>query len=1165
MNAKHLRFGATTTLQLYGAGAQPPSDQLVRLAAVAGLSDEVELSWQNGTWSGRVADLGPDTRYTLERLDSAIGVVVHQQADCPSPGVLVEVHRFTGVVPLAEPLHIGVTEAAANQLVKALGRGARRSMGPDGATVAWACAQLNDEVRLAGLDRPMAVMAGGAASLEGGFRLGGARVHVQVRVDDDGRTSVDKLPRTRGVKLRAVHLLRGEVCFVEDTAAAKLRAGVQAQLDQLQSEASSYQRIWGRYLAREYDLLVEQQEAVGWLRYVDKRFGADGQLLLTIDRAESYPTDADQHATRWPAALPNRALTIAGGLHAGVARPAQLRLNAQKSGPPKTKGKVWSGSATFEGWREDDGLPVVCVAVKEDDLTEVPEEGYLHAPLMGDLRRLERRKAAQEAIMTGMTPMPQLALLLEGQQVAAIKPATRRVTDRRWRELFDGDTPTAAQRAAVQAAVFTPDVAIIQGPPGTGKTKVIAAIVRLLDELEERGRDSHARVLVTSTQHDAVNNAAGRLTLRGVPAVKVGRDEDEDSLRRWREAWLTKLADNCQRLGGAPLGAQRAQEALLACLETGLPPRELHDAVEQVLRQARPHVASSLIAAVRSALRKDATALKRSDSGLRARLRAAVSGLSGSPVAFADGGNRQAERALAAVDAASPPMPLPSDQRALLERMAALGDGVVAAEPDLTALAALRQRLLRQLRPARRVTLVERLNGDAAVAMEAVMTAWRAAETRQPRAKVTILQALHDDLSADPDGVKDLLLGYTTALAATCQQAASRRMSQARELGAGDDLNSTIRFDSVIVDEAARVDPLDLQIPLAQAKRRIVLVGDHRQLPHMLEPKIHEALLRPVSLSDDDPNRDSEEPDVEESNADEPEGASPSSDPAGLDALERQALQESLFQRLIRNARKMEQRDGQPRVVALDRQYRMHPRLGALVSRHFYEQSHGPGDPGIVLASGLSADFQGFQHGLPGFCDASGEPLQGVWISVPHQAGHEYRPDRSWLREVEAARVAQTLIDVLEGSNECAVGVISFYSAQVQAIWRALRRRGYAEYADEVWQLAGEVAETPTGGRRQVRIGTIDAFQGLEFDVVVLSFTRSNRRRVRKETEWPHRFGHLLSRHRRCVAISRQKALLVVVGDAAMVADDVGAVALPDLHAFHRYCKEGRDGFALQQ
>lgn len=60
-----------------------------------------------------------------------------------------------------------------------------------------------------------------------------------------------------------------------------------------------------------------------------------------------------------------------------------------------------------------------------------------------------------------------------------------------------------SKKQAIDTAINTPDIAIIQGPPGTGKTTVIRAIVRRIVELW----DSKAKILITSTQHDAVDNA----------------------------------------------------------------------------------------------------------------------------------------------------------------------------------------------------------------------------------------------------------------------------------------------------------------------------------------------------------------------------------------------------------------------------------------------------------------------------------------------------------------------------------------------------------------------------------------------------------------------------------------------------------------------------------
>src|ERR1035441_10194189 len=87
-------------------------------------------------------------------------------------------------------------------------------------------------------------------------------------------------------------------------------------------------------------------------------------------------------------------------------------------------------------------------------------------------------------------------------------------------------------------------------------------------------------------------------------------------------------------------------------------------------------------------------------------------------------------------------------------------------------------------------------------------------------------------------------------------------------------------------------------------------------------------------------------------------------------------------------------------------------------------------------------------------------------------------------------------------------------------------------------------------GLPRVRIGSVDGFQGREFDVVFLSTTRSSRS-SRAGAQGPNRFGFLVLPNRLCVAMSRQRKLLVAVGDAAMMTSAEGRAAVPTLAAFH--------------
>lgn len=73
------------------------------------------------------------------------------------------------------------------------------------------------------------------------------------------------------------------------------------------------------------------------------------------------------------------------------------------------------------------------------------------------------------------------------------------------------------KQKAVRAALGTADVLLVKGPPGTGKTSFIAETI-----VQERRRDPHVRVLLTSQTHIAIDNAVERL-LKHDKSVRVVR------------------------------------------------------------------------------------------------------------------------------------------------------------------------------------------------------------------------------------------------------------------------------------------------------------------------------------------------------------------------------------------------------------------------------------------------------------------------------------------------------------------------------------------------------------------------------------------------------------------------------------------------------------------
>ena len=156
-------------------------------------------------------------------------------------------------------------------------------------------------------------------------------------------------------------------------------------------------------------------------------------------------------------------------------------------------------------------------------------------------------------------------------------------------------------------------------------------------------------------------------------------------------------------------------------------------------------------------------------------------------------------------------------------------------------------------------------------------------------------------LEQKPESVFESLSDYSFAYAATCQQSQGREMSILKLKNTSSDEESTdIEYDYVIVDEAARVSPRDLMIALAQG-RRIVLVGDHRQLPHIIDEEV---------------------------------AAQMASGRASSATGELDWLKKSMFEYLFSERLPvLEKRDGISRRVTLDRQYRMHPVLGELLRK----------------------------------------------------------------------------------------------------------------------------------------------------------------------------------------------------------------------------------------
>lgn len=264
--------------------------------------------------------------------------------------------------------------------------------------------------------------------------------------------------------------------------------------------------------------------------------------------------------------------------------------------------------------------------------------------------------------------------------------------------------------------------------------------------------------------------------------------------------------------------------------------------------------------------------------------------------------------------------------------------------------------------------------------------------------------------------------------------------------------NYDLKFDLVIIDEAGRATPPEALVPMVLGKK-IILVGDHKQLP----PVIDKVLSDELRLKENYNLKD---------------------------------LEETLFSYLYTNV------NGQCHEM-LREQYRMHPIIGDLISKIFYNDS--------IISKVNTIDRD---HEYKPFDDNS-----IVWLDTSNnQNRFEENIGTTKQNICEAEKIIELLCDMEKNNKEIGIkkdiGVITGYKAQKNLINREIDKRGL------IFKNIN------------VDVDTVDAFQGRETDVIIYSIVRSNE---------DGNIGFLSDDRRLNVSLSRAKELLVIIGDSKCV------------------------------
>lgn len=741
------------------------------------------------------------------------------------------------------------------------------------------------------------------------------------------------------------------------------------------------------------------------------------------------------------------------------------------------------------------------------------EKYFLIYPIAGDMAQIKRRLEARNNIQNGRSANPNLGLLIED---AKRIPPTQRppkipaMSDFVKQKVFPHE-PTMMQLKAVDVALNTPDIALIQGPPGTGKTTVIAAIIERLNQLADKRAKISGRVLLTGFQHDAVENMIGRLKLNGLPVPKFGQRPGEDLneglsiFEQELQDWLQKTTDNLRKENPQISASLEENNLRNLCVQyIKAPTLEL---AMNVLTKALEQPAGTLSVSLRMRLQNELVNVKRELDGNQTdhSYLPFIRALRTTEKSFADDGSLRAADVLYTLGD-----DLDETDKDLLERASKWYKK--ETPPFINELKELKRKLMILYTPAPAFRIEKPRDAVLDLIKETII-AIRHNGLKIKDKKTAALAELLLEMENNPEGMLESIKDYCFAFAATCQQSVNKKMQKMKGIMSDSASQSSERleYDFVIVDEAARVSPMDLMISMAQG-RRIILVGDHRQLPQLIDDDVVERMLE-----ESDKNPESQN------------GSTFSKD------IENEWLKKSMFEYLFtERLPALEKMDGIQRRVTLDAQYRMHPTLGAFISHNFYERYN----PEEKFKSGLSESY--FKHNLPGT-----DGKCAIWINVPFRknSGEMSRDDTSWIRSAEADVICKKLNEWIEFDNsrpdepKLKFGVISFYKGQTELIKKRMAEK-FSKYIEN----------------GHLRIGTVDAFQGMEFDVVFLSLVRTMDIKHLKPGQNP--FGFLQVYNRLNVSMSRQKRLLVVVGDAPLFATNAAKDIVPGLYEFQKLCRE---------
>ncbi len=913
-------------------------------------------------------------------------------------------------------------------------------------------------------------------------------------------------------------LAKGQLKYTTDR--EKIALETKAVMESLSDD--TYIKIWDKYGEIERETIIQEARDFRALKYTSfEQIGRDYRFDISADNMERFAAFAKKF---------ERGDVLA----ASVMNPFDVQRENQEFEDYLYEHKNYIANIRLaEDMDPSYGSIIFTIDDQEIRKLSVAQQGYIFVSVMGDKKRLDRRERARTKIESRQCPMPNLSAVLEGKSVSAAN-RTRRdypaLSDSVIEEIFTKrgkyQPPTQKQEMAIAMALNTPDIALIQGPPGTGKTTVITAILKRLSEIADPTGGMFGRDLVTAFQHDAVQNAIDRIEIFGLPAIKFGHkyNESEDDIVEINAAvqgWINdRLLDlyMCHSDLDSKKYLTEFNRIYVDYLYSANSIDQTLDLLERVRDLVDIRLSSELLDELSDEISNLQLMTGRTDGNTTKLLVRAVRRIPATETAFEDNGRFELQRAV---------YQMKKQHNTQFDAEIKLIQDMLDSEKyDFESLKTIRKNLLIKVLPKQDIFTTPGRKDDIVRLLGRISDyLLNQIEGGKDGEDLVIMQYIQS-MEEDPVAVKKAILNYSAVNGATNQQVMRKEIADLKD--------GEIVFDNVLVDEAARSNPLDLFIPLSVAKDRIILVGDHRQLPHIIDDQIVGKL------------EDSKESDVK----------------ADIE----QKIKESMFAQLFTKLKMLEAQDGIKRTITLDKQYRMHPTLGTYVDNNFYRKYNESEHVG----NGIE-DPAFFAHNLPGI-----ENKACIWYDIPYDGENKGERAKSKFRKKEAEAIARHLKKMLlsEGGKSFNYGIITFYREQVNEINNALADLSVQILVkDEMdhYVINPEYKKNNRDVNEIVKVGTVDAFQGMEFDVVYLSMVRSNNAEIDVSDESPEtsrklqrKYGFLMYENRLCVAMSRQKKALICVGDSKMLQGAQAVKAVAPLVEYYKLCGEDEYGKIIQ-